>query len=93
MTTPNPSTEQQDPWVQWCRAMTQVLPGDPPCRYEHAEWKLCDDDGQVRGGAMHHGTDYTCTAHAHYAGLHIRCTSPAHEAPIEALSPDDWTCS
>jgi hypothetical protein len=39
---------------------------------------LCDDDGIVRGGAMHHGTDYPCTGHAHFAGHHIRCESPAH---------------
>lgn len=39
---------------------------------------LCDDDGIVRSGAMHHGTDYQCTGHAHYAGEHIRCISPGH---------------
>lgn len=39
---------------------------------------LCHDDGIVRGGAMHHGTDYPCTGHAHFAGEHIRCTSPGH---------------
>jgi hypothetical protein len=33
--------------------------------------KLCDDDGIVRRGAMHHGTDYPCTGHAHFAGEHI----------------------
>jgi hypothetical protein len=46
-----------------------------------AATKLCDDDGIVRGGAMHHGTDYVCTGHAHFGGEHIRCTSPAH-APM-----------
>jgi hypothetical protein len=40
--------------------------------------KLCDDDGVVRRGAMHHGTDYTCTGHAHFAGEHIRCISAGH---------------
>lgn len=40
--------------------------------------RLCDDDGIVRRGPMHHGTDYTCTGHAHFAGDHIRCESPAH---------------
>ena len=40
--------------------------------------KLCDDDGIVRRGAMHHGTDYTCTGHAHFGGEHIECLSPAH---------------
>lgn len=39
---------------------------------------LCDDDGIVRRGAMHHGTDYPCTGHAHFQGEHIRCTSPGH---------------
>jgi hypothetical protein len=42
------------------------------------EAKLCDDDGIVRGGSMHHGTDYPCTGSAHYAGEHIRCIGPAH---------------
>jgi hypothetical protein len=40
--------------------------------------RLCDDDGIVRRGLMHHGTDYTCTGHAHFAGEHYRCESPAH---------------
>jgi hypothetical protein len=40
--------------------------------------RLCDDDGIVRRGLMHHGTDYTCTGHAHFAGAHYRCESPAH---------------
>jgi hypothetical protein len=39
---------------------------------------LCDDDGIVRGGAMHHGTDYPCTGHAHFAGHHVRCLSAGH---------------
>lgn len=47
-----------------------------------AEARLCDDDGVVRQGAMHHGTDYACTAHAHLAGDHIRCTSPAHTPKV-----------
>jgi hypothetical protein len=42
------------------------------------EFPLCDEDGIVRKGAMHHGTDYRCTTHAHFGGEHIRCTSPAH---------------
>lgn len=50
--------------------------------------KLCDDDGIVRGGAMHHGTDYPCTGHAHYAGEHIYCTSEAHEDPTQGLPAD-----
>lgn len=40
--------------------------------------RLCDDDGIVRQGTMHHGADYACTGHAHFAGDHYRCTSPAH---------------
>lgn len=39
---------------------------------------LCDDDGIVRSGRFHKGTDYACTGGAHFAGEHIRCTSPAH---------------
>jgi hypothetical protein len=40
--------------------------------------RLCDEDGTVRGGPMHHGTDYPCTAHAHFAGEHIICSTPVH---------------
>jgi hypothetical protein len=40
--------------------------------------RLCDDDGIVRGGALHHGDDYTCTGHAHFASEHIRCVSEGH---------------
>lgn len=43
--------------------------------------KLCDSDGIVRDGAMHHGEDYPCTGHAHFAGAHICCTSGAHGTP------------
>lgn len=59
------------------------LPDDPFTM----ELRLCDDDGIVRGGAMHHGTDYPCTGHAHYAGEHIRCISQAHPdgLPTEVL--------
>lgn len=53
--------------------------------------KLCDDDGIVRGGAMHHGTDYLCTGHAHYAGEHIQCSSPAHRDDPDQL--DTWSGS
>lgn len=42
------------------------------------EFQLCDDDGIVRSGAMHHGTDYPCTGHAHFAGEHIRRSGPVH---------------
>lgn len=40
--------------------------------------RLCDEDGIVRKGAMHHGTDYECTGHAHFAGEHIICATPFH---------------
>lgn len=49
-----------------------------PCDYPHLGMVLCDDDGVVRGGGMHDGTDYPCTGHAHFGGHHILCTSPAH---------------
>jgi hypothetical protein len=59
--------------------------------------RLCDDDGIVRGGAMHHGTDYPCTGHAHFAGEHIRCSSAGHpggltremEAALRSLTDED----
>lgn len=41
--------------------------------------QLCDDDGIVRKGRFHSGTDYPCTGGAHFADKHIRCTSPSHE--------------
>lgn len=46
---------------------------------------LCDGEGIVRGGAMHHGTDYACTGSAHFAGEHIRCVSPAHDMPAPSM--------
>ena len=45
---------------------------------------LCDDDGIVRGGAMHHGTDYPCTGHAHHGGHHVRCMSAGHPEGMPA---------
>lgn len=53
---------------------------------------LCDDDGIVRGGLLHHGKDYVCTGHAHVNGMHIRCLSPGHPEGfprriLDALSP------
>lgn len=56
------------------RGKTDSAMGDPFTM----EARLCDDDGIVRRGAMHHGTDYPCTGHAHYAGEHIKCISQAH---------------
>lgn len=47
---------------------------------------LCDPDGIVRKGPMHHGVDYPCTGHAHYAGQHIACTTAIHTADGQ---PDD----
>lgn len=50
--------------------------------------RLCEDDGMVRGGIMHAGTDYFCTGSAHFAGQHIRCTNPRHfvnPPPAEAV--------
>jgi hypothetical protein len=46
--------------------------------------QLCDDDGIVRSGRFHDGTDYPCTGGAHFAGEHIFCTSPAHANPLAA---------
>lgn len=53
---------------------------------------LCDEDGIVRSGVMHHGKDYVCTGHAHYVGEHIWCSSSAHwlDDPVQGL-PDDLT--
>lgn len=44
------------------------------------ELPLCDEDGIVRRGAMHHGTDYICTGHAHFEGEHINCSTPFHRS-------------
>jgi hypothetical protein len=40
--------------------------------------RLCDEDGIVRKGAMHHDTDYPCTGHAHFSGEHVICATPIH---------------
>lgn len=50
--------------------------------------KLCDDDGIVRRGAMHHGIDYPCTGHAHFAGEHIECISEAHPSGLPTVFLD-----
>lgn len=55
----------------------------------NAEGQLCDADGMVRRGAMHHGTDYFCTGHAHHAGMHIRCTNPIHVREF-GPTPGPW---
>lgn len=43
------------------------------------KYQLCDDDGIVRSGGMHHGTDFPCTGSAHFQGLHIWCVNRVHE--------------
>lgn len=78
------------------RFQVAVPPWDDADPYTMAA-ALCDDDGIVRGGAMHHGTDYPCTGHAHFAGEHIRCTSGGHpdglpsdlRAAIESLTDEE----
>lgn len=50
--------------------------------------KLCDDDGIVRHGPMHKGTDYTCTGSAHFGGEHIRCTNPIHSRRLSEATVD-----
>ena len=57
-----------------------------------AEIQLCDDDGIVRSGAMHHGTDYPCTGHAHWSGQHIRCTGPSHRTVAWIAGTDQRVC-
>lgn len=57
------------------------------------EAPLCDPDCVVRSGPMHHGQDYQCTGSAHFAGYHIRCTTPFHDrdlVPIFGTLPKDW---
>lgn len=49
--------------------------------------RLCEDDGMVRGGFMHHGADYFCTGSAHHAGQHIRCTNPRHTVTYTTTYP------
>lgn len=46
---------------------------------------LCDDDGWVRSGTFHWGTDYKCTGSVHppldspiWPGHEIRCANPIH---------------
>lgn len=62
--------------------------GDDPSTMD---LQLCDDDGIVRRGAMHHGTDYPCTGHAHFGGKHLRCTGPAHQPVQPAQDPSAAT--
>jgi predicted GNAT family acetyltransferase len=45
--------------------------------------RLCDDDGVVRSGGMHHGADFVCTGSAHFQGLHIWCDNRVHEVRVE----------
>lgn len=65
----------------WC----EPAPGEPH-PWEPWEINLCDPDGVVRRGAMHHGQDYPCTGHAHWSGYHIRCTTPVHgQGPVSVI--------
>lgn len=72
--------------------MTTIAKPAPP---KHdpitARARLCDNNGMVRRGVMHHGVDYPCTGHAHYARQHIECTNPAHRpAPPKASKARPW---
>ncbi len=75
---------------EWERVDPEWLPDNDDDPFTAAA-RLCDDDGIVRKGLMHHGTNYTCTGHAHFAGEHYRCLSPAHggfPGPLlDALAP------
>lgn len=51
--------------------------------------KLCDDDGIVRKGALHHGTDYPCTGSAHFGGSFFRCSTPVHETGTVTMTRID----
>lgn len=49
---------------------------------------ICDEDGWVRGGTFHWGTDYKCTGSVHppldspiWPGHEIRCANPIHVVP------------
>jgi len=70
---------------------SEILPYLLGKQYE-AEMALCDIDGVVRSGAMHHGTDYPCTGSAHFAGAHIRCSSPFHTDSSAPLCPRHCVC-
>lgn len=61
----------------------RVPPWDDADPYTNAA-NLCDDDGIVRGGPTHHGTDYPCTGHAHYGGHHWGCLSAGHPGGLPA---------
>ncbi|GAA2701510.1 hypothetical protein ACFY2R_00190 [Micromonospora olivasterospora] len=63
----------------------------------HMLLRLCEDDGVVRAGGMHHGTDYPCTGSAHFAGAHLFCTNPMHNSyglsRADLLAKPGWPCS
>jgi len=65
---------------------------------------LCADGGTVAGDyigklnrlralgghAPYVGAPFGCTGSAHLAGQHIRCTSPAHAAPVVGTPINGW---
>jgi len=44
---------------------------------------LCDDNGIITAGP---GVGWPCTGSLHYAGEHLRCTSPAHDT-VQIVAP------
>lgn len=65
----------------WCEPTP-----DQPHPWKPWEINLCDPDGIVRRGDMHHGQDYPCTGHAHWSGYHIRCTTLIHgDGPVPVI--------
>lgn len=51
---------------------------------------LCDDEGWVRSGTFHFGTDYKCTGSVHppldsliWPGREVRCTNPIHDVKLK----------
>lgn len=75
---PNPTPSQ---------SRVSVPPWNDADPYTNAA-NLCDDDGIVRRGPMHRGTDYPCTGHAHFAGHHWRCLSAGHPEGLPAALMD-----
>ena len=57
---------------------------DPTRDFGPVAARLCDEDGTVRRGLFHHGTDYACTGSAHHRGARIMCDNPIH------INPPNW---
>jgi hypothetical protein len=57
----------------------------PSTTFIEAQAMLCDADGVVRHGRLHHGQDYPCTGDAHVDGYHYTCINPLHRRQAQTL--------